>query len=106
MAPLDYIDAELAAFPKGHVAIATSWSHPESAYALQTRFADGKYRGPVSFQIDLEEQIVSKKRVPSEKPRTKAIRTVKSVKAAPKRSKQSPKTLKTERSQQAKDRKQ
>lgn len=108
LAPLDYIDAELAPFPKGHVAIATSWSHPESAYALQTRFADGKYRGPVRFQIDLEEQIVSQKSVPSEKPRTQATRMVKSAKAAPKRSKQTPKTKKTNAaiSQQANDRKQ
>ncbi len=55
LAPLDFIDAEVTAFPKGHVAIATSWSDPKSAYALHTRFADGS-RGPVRFQLDLEEE--------------------------------------------------
>ena len=55
LAPLDFIDAEVSAFPKGHVAIATSWSDPKSAYALHTRFADGKSRGPVRFQLDLDE---------------------------------------------------
>jgi hypothetical protein len=54
LAPLDFISAEVSAFPKGHVAIATSWSHPESDYALHTRFADGVTRGPVRFQLDLE----------------------------------------------------
>jgi hypothetical protein len=54
LAPLDYIDAEVAAFPKGHVAIATSWSHPDSDFALHTRFADGVTRGPVRFQLDLQ----------------------------------------------------
>jgi tetratricopeptide (TPR) repeat protein len=53
LAPLDYIDAEVAAFPKGHVAIATSWSHPDSDFALHKRFADGVTRGPVRFQLDL-----------------------------------------------------
>ncbi|MEX1298950.1 MAG: metal transporter [Desulfotignum sp.] len=54
LAPLDWVDAEVSAFPKGHVAIATSWSHPESDYALDTRFGEKKYRGPVLFQMDLE----------------------------------------------------
>ncbi len=54
LAPLDYIDVETTPFPKGHVAIATSWSHPESACALHTRFGPNKeYRGPVRFQMDL-----------------------------------------------------
>ncbi len=57
LAPTDYIDAEVTAFPKGHVAIATSWSHPNSACALHTRFGDKKYRGPVRFQLDLEETL-------------------------------------------------
>lgn len=56
LAPLDYIKIETTPFPKGHVAIATSWSHPESAYALHTRFGkDKQYRGPVRFQMDLNE---------------------------------------------------
>ncbi|MBF0573198.1 MAG: metal transporter [Desulfamplus sp.] len=59
LAPLDYIKVETTPFPKGHVAIATSWSHPESAYALHTRFGkDKQYRGPVRFQMDLDSQIV------------------------------------------------
>ena len=58
LAPLDYIDVEICPFPKGHVAIATSWSHPESAYALHTRFGPNKkYRGPVRFQMDLNQAI-------------------------------------------------
>jgi hypothetical protein len=55
LAPLDYIDAEVCAFPKGHVSIATSWSNPGSQCALHTRF--GGYRGPVRYQLDLEESV-------------------------------------------------
>ena len=58
LAPLDYIDAEVTAFPKGHVAIATSWSNPKSACALHTRFGDQNYRGPVRFQLDLENNLI------------------------------------------------
>ncbi len=54
LAPLDHVDAEVSAFPKGHVAMATSWSDPKSACALHTRFGEKKYRGPVRFQLDLE----------------------------------------------------
>jgi hypothetical protein len=57
LAPLDYIDAEVTPFPKGHVAIATSWSAPGSAYALHTRFDDGKYRGPVRFHMDMDDAL-------------------------------------------------
>jgi hypothetical protein len=53
LAPLDFVKAEVTGFPKGHGAIATSWSHPDSEYALQKRFDDGS-RGPVRFQLDLE----------------------------------------------------
>lgn len=56
LAPLDCIDVEVTPFPKGHVAIATSWSHPESSCALDTAFGPGKHRGPVRFQLDLAEQ--------------------------------------------------
>ena len=56
LAPLDFIDAETTAFPKGHVAIATSWSHPESAYALHTRHPKSNARGPVRFQLDLQKE--------------------------------------------------
>ena len=54
LAPLNHVEAEVSAFPKGHVAIATSWSDPKSACALHTRFGDKNYRGPVRFQLDLE----------------------------------------------------
>lgn len=61
LAPIDYIDAEVTAFPKGHVAIATSWSHPNSACALHTRFGDKNYRGPVRFQLDLQKDLQEEK---------------------------------------------
>ncbi len=57
LAPLDYVGAEVAAFPKGHVAIATSWSHPDADYALHTRLPDQNARGPVRFQLDLEKEL-------------------------------------------------
>ena len=53
LAALDYIDAEVTPFPKGHGAIATTWSHPDSECALHKRFGNN-YRGPVRFQLDLE----------------------------------------------------
>ncbi len=52
LAPADWVKAEVTMFPKGHTAIATSWSVPTSRYALHTRF--GKYRGPVRYQLDLQ----------------------------------------------------
>ena len=55
LAPLDYVPAEVTPFPKGHVAIATSWSDPKSACALHTRFGEGNWRGPVRFQLDLND---------------------------------------------------
>lgn len=54
LAPLDFINAEVSVFPKGHAGIATSWSHPGSECALHTRFGKNNYRGPVRFQLDLE----------------------------------------------------
>jgi hypothetical protein len=53
LAPLDYIDVEVTAFPKGHGAIATSWSLPTSECSLHSCFGEGK-RGPVRFQLDLD----------------------------------------------------
>ncbi|MBW2369441.1 MAG: metal transporter [Deltaproteobacteria bacterium] len=53
VAPMDFIDAELTVFPKGHGAIATSWSHPDSDCALHKTFGDN-YRGPVRYQLDLD----------------------------------------------------
>ena len=49
--------------PKGHVAIATSWSHPDSNCALHTRFGDGDYRGPVRFHMDLDEALAEARRL-------------------------------------------
>jgi hypothetical protein len=57
LAPLDYIEAEVSAFPKGHVAIATSWSLPTSACATHTCFGEQNYRGPVCFHMDLDSQL-------------------------------------------------
>lgn len=55
LAPMDFIPVETTPFPKGHVAIATSWSHPRSEYPLHGRFGENaKYRGPVRFHMDLE----------------------------------------------------
>jgi hypothetical protein len=53
LAPLDFIDVEVTPFPKGHVAIATSWSHPQSSCALDSVFGEEKYSGPVRFHLDL-----------------------------------------------------
>lgn len=55
LAPADFVDVELTRFPKGHAAIATSWSDPESEYALRKVFP-GDQRGPVRFQLDLNEE--------------------------------------------------
>jgi len=54
LAPLDFVNAEVTGLPKGHGAIATSWSNPNTAYALHKRYEDGS-RGTVRFQLDLEE---------------------------------------------------
>ena len=56
LAPLDYIKAEVSAFPKGHVAIATSWSLPSSECSLHSCFGDN-CRGPVRFHLDLDEEL-------------------------------------------------
>lgn len=85
LAPLDHIDAEVAAFPKGHVAIATSWSHPKSALALHTVFEDGSTRGPVRFQLDLQQAMNQKK-----KPRAKAKRPKPAKRPGPKKAKPTP----------------
>ncbi|MGO9017858.1 MAG: metal transporter [Syntrophobacteraceae bacterium] len=60
LAPLDYIEAEVSVFPKGHGAIATSWSLPTSECALHTYFCPAnkqfgdKCRGPVHYHLDLD----------------------------------------------------
>lgn len=65
LAPLDWVDAEVTVFPKGHTAMATSWSLPTSECALDACFShpharpgsrpDGPSRGPVRYQLDLDE---------------------------------------------------
>ncbi|MGE0085178.1 MAG: metal transporter [Desulfococcaceae bacterium] len=101
LAPLDYVEAETTAFPKGHVAIATSWSDPRSACALHTRFGEKNQRGPVRFQLDLELEMLAKSgtgAVMTENQEAKAVQSgtaeeipkqtpVKSVKKAKKSSK-------------------
>ena len=57
LAPQDFIDVEVTSFPKGHVAIATSWSNPKSACALHTRFGEKQHRGPVRFHLDMDKEI-------------------------------------------------
>ena len=58
LAPLDYIDAEVSVYPKGHADIATPWSLPTSECALHSCLEDSCYRtthqGPVRYQLDLE----------------------------------------------------
>ena len=56
LAPLDYVNAEVTVFPKGHGAIATSWSQVDSEYAIHTKLPNGM-RGPVRFQLDLDEEV-------------------------------------------------
>jgi len=52
LAPIDFIDVEVTGFPKGHLAIATSWSNPKTEYALDKRFGKNNQRGPVLFQLE------------------------------------------------------
>ncbi len=77
LAPLDYIEAEVTPFPKGHVAIATSWSAPDSACALHTRFGEGNYRGPVLFHMDLDAEMTKKKA--TEPSSAKAVKSAKEL---------------------------
>ena len=65
LAPLDWVDAEVTVFPKGHTAMATSWSMPTSECALGACFSykprtsasssKEQCRGPVRYQLDLDE---------------------------------------------------
>ncbi len=61
LAPLDYVDAEVTRFPKGHTSIAVSWSSPAAECALHMKYdkapcGTDNSRGPVRFQLDLEEE--------------------------------------------------
>lgn len=55
LAPQDFIDVEVSEFPKGHLAIATSWSNPRAEFSLDKRFGKKNYRGPVLFQLEIDE---------------------------------------------------
>jgi hypothetical protein len=81
LAPLDYIEAEVSAFPKGHVAIATSWSLPTSACAVNTCFGEQNYRGPVCFHMALDSRLAKSKGSGSGK-KTKARAAKKAQKLA------------------------
>jgi hypothetical protein len=70
LAPMDYLNVEVTGFPKGHVAVATSWSDPQSSCALHTRFGENNSRGPVLFQLDLDK--------PAKRPRSKSKSSKKS----------------------------
>ena len=94
LAPLDYINAEVTPFPKGHVAMATSWSDPGSDCALHTRFGEGNWRGPVRFQMDLDHdssesnrQKAPKKIVTKQKAPQKAVKKQKTSKKAVRKTK-------------------
>lgn len=54
LAPLEFVKAEVTELPEGHAAIFTTWSHPDSEYALHKRFPNGQ-RGPVRFHLDLDQ---------------------------------------------------
>jgi hypothetical protein len=61
LAPLNYVDAEVTRFPKGHTSIAVSWSSPAAECALHMNYdkapcGTDNSRGPVRFQLDLEEE--------------------------------------------------
>jgi len=58
LAPRDFVDVELTEFPKGHAAIATSWSDPDTEYGLHKRYPRGG-RGPVRFHLDLDDEMSS-----------------------------------------------
>ena len=80
LAPADFVDAEVTPFPKGHVAIATSWSYPRSAYALHTRYEKENTRGPVRFQLDLQAELDASK-VPPTSGKTAAANKKKAARA-------------------------
>lgn len=80
LAPLEWVDAEVAVFPKGHVAIATSWSLPDTECSLNRCFLD--YRGPVRFQLDLEAEADKSPAVAAPKVPRSRTRPAARVKAA------------------------
>jgi poly(3-hydroxyalkanoate) synthetase len=68
LAPLDWVKAEVTLFPKGHVAMATSWTLPTSECSLSACFGNN-CRGPVRYQLDLEAAMAARKpSAPAAKP--------------------------------------
>ncbi len=88
LAPLDWVEAEVTIFPKGHVAIATSWSLPTSECALDSCFLD--YKGPVRYQLDLDAALEAAARpAPAKKPSETAAPAAKPSKSVASASKPS-----------------
>jgi hypothetical protein len=59
LSPTEYIDGiEVTPFPKGHGAIATTWTDPETGCSIDKCFKG--LRGPVRFQMDLDEEVDSR----------------------------------------------
>ena len=64
IAPADYVDVEITEFPKGHVAMMTSWTNPNSKFPLHERWGEkNEIRGPVRLQMDMDEEIDKKAKV-------------------------------------------
>ncbi|MEM5786008.1 MAG: hypothetical protein AAGU11_01740, partial [Syntrophobacteraceae bacterium] len=73
LAPLDFVEAEVAVFPRGHASMATSWSYPAADCNLEVKdtaecdtgsdagvkSGSGESRGPVRFHLDLEADTAS-----------------------------------------------
>lgn len=56
LAPMEFTEVERTEFPKGHAAIATSWSDPETEFGLHKVYPGGA-RGPVRFHLDLDAEL-------------------------------------------------
>lgn len=69
LAPQDFIRVETTEFPKGHAAIFTSWTHPDSDYALHKVHPNGQ-RGPVKYQLDLDADLNGRESIPQVSPGT------------------------------------
>jgi hypothetical protein len=81
LAPLDWVEAEVTVFPKGHVAIATSWSLPTTECSLDRCFLN--YRGPVRYQLDLEAETDPTRSVAPPKAKGEQVQPVAVVKPEP-----------------------
>jgi hypothetical protein len=79
LAPLDWVEAEVTMFPRGHVAIATSWTLPTSECSLDKCFLS--CRGPVRYQLDLDAALEAAARpTPAKKPVKPVAKPEKSAK--------------------------